>query len=217
MKKKLLFFAMLLICLLSNIESNAQDTALIAEIKLFAGNFAPRGWAFCDGQLLAISQNQALFSLLGTTYGGDGRTTFGLPDLRGRVAIGPRNGPGLSNYRLGQKGGAQTVTLNTTNLPNHTHTATFTQTSGTSTIPAVAEEANSDEPTNNKLAIPNIGGANKIYSNATTDTSLTDSTATVTGNVQIGATGGQQAFENRQPYIALNYIIAIEGVFPSRN
>jgi len=84
----------------------------LAQIVLFGGNFAPRGWAFCDGQLLAISQNDALFSLLGTTYGGDGRTSFGLPDLRGRTPIGPRNGPGLSDYRLGQRGGVEDVTLN---------------------------------------------------------------------------------------------------------
>ena len=100
---------------------------MLASIMIFAGNFAPRGWAFCDGQLLAISANSALFSLLGTTYGGDGRTTFGLPDLRGRAAIGPRHGPGLSNYALGQRGGVETVTLNITQIPSHTHLATVTE------------------------------------------------------------------------------------------
>ena len=93
----------------------------LAEIVMFGGNFAPRGWAFCDGQLLAISSNTALFSLLGTTYGGDGRTTFGLPELRGRFAMHPGNGPGLSSRKLGQKGGSERVTLAITNLPSHTH------------------------------------------------------------------------------------------------
>ena len=94
---------------------------LIAEIRLFAGNFAPRGWALCDGQLLQISSNSALFSILGTTYGGDGRTTFGLPDYRGRVPLGPRQGPGLPNYTGGQRGGLQTVQLNQTQIPAHSH------------------------------------------------------------------------------------------------
>jgi len=94
---------------------------LIGQIMMFAGNFAPRGWAFCEGQLLAINQYQALFSILGTTYGGDGRTTFGLPDLRGRVPMHPGNGPGLSSKRLGQKGGSETNTLNVSQLPSHNH------------------------------------------------------------------------------------------------
>ncbi|KRS10186.1 hypothetical protein XM53_22310, partial [Roseovarius atlanticus] len=99
----------------------------IGQIVLFGGNFAPRNWAFCDGQLVAISQNSALFSILGTTYGGDGRTTFGLPDLRGRVPIGPRQGPGLTFYREGQKGGAEDVTLTQAEMPSHSH-ATNVQT-----------------------------------------------------------------------------------------
>ena len=104
----------------------------IAEIIMFGGNFAPRGWAFCDGQLLSISSNSALFSILGTTYGGDGRTTFGLPDLRGRVAMHPGSGPGLTQRRLGEKSGMETVTLTTNQIPSHNHTATATA-SGTGT------------------------------------------------------------------------------------
>ena len=101
-----------IICAMSSFDGQGQQETFIGEVKLFAGNFAPRGWAFCDGQLLAISQNQALFSVLGTQYGGDGRTSFALPDMRGRVAVGPRRGPGLSNYKLAQKGGVEYNSIN---------------------------------------------------------------------------------------------------------
>ncbi len=113
----------------------------IGEIRLFAGNFAPRTWAFCNGQLLPIAQYQALFSILGTIYGGDGRTTFALPDLRGCVPIHPGNGPGLSDRRLGQRGGAETVALNQLNLPSHTHAATATV-----TPPALGVEGDTASP-----------------------------------------------------------------------
>lgn len=111
-----------IICLEGVFPSRSGQDGMIAEIRMFGGNFAPRTWAFCDGQLLPISQNQALFSLIGTIYGGDGRTTFALPDLRGRVAVHPGQGPGLSDYRVGQKGGSETNTLNVTQLPSHNHT-----------------------------------------------------------------------------------------------
>jgi len=143
-------------------EPDKGDMPFIGELNLFAGNFAPRGFAYPDGQLLQIAQNTALFSLLGTTYGGDGRTTFGLPDLRGRVAIHEGQGPGLSNRPLGQKTGVEEVTLNEAQLPSHPHTAP----------PPV---------------------------------DLT------------GYTGGSQPHTNMQPSLALNYIIALEGIFPSRN
>lgn len=190
---------------------------LLGSISMFAGNFAPRGWALCQGQLLAISQNTALFSILGTTYGGDGRTTFALPDLRGRAPVSSGHGPGLSQRNLGSRSGTEITTLSINNLPNHSHNATFTQTAGVSTTPAVADEANTDEPTNNKLAIPNISGANKVYSNATADANLANGTATVAGNVTIAPTGNQQAFNNMQPYLTINYVIALVGVFPSRS
>lgn len=189
----------------------------LGQIVLFGGNFAPRGWALCEGQLLPISQYSALFSILGTIYGGDGRTTFALPDLRGRAAVSSGRGPGLSDHRLGSRNGQEVVTLNLTNLPNHSHNATFTQTSGVSTTPAVADEANTDEPTNNKPAIPNISGTNRAYSNAAADTNLAPGTATVTGNIQVLPTGAQQPFNNMQPYLTTNYIIALQGIFPSRN
>lgn len=165
----------------------------IAEIKLFGGNFAPRGWAFCDGQLLDISQNTALFSLLGTTYGGDGRTTFALPELRGRVAVHPGTGPGLSNYRLGQKGGAQTNTLTITNLPSHSHANNL----------ASAAEGDANDPAGRFLA--------------KTDARSYTSDGPGVATAPPSNTGGGQAFNNIQPYQALNYIIALVGIFPSRN
>lgn len=170
----------------------------IAEIVLFGGNFAPRSWAYCDGQLLAISSHSALFSLLGTTYGGDGRTSFGLPDLRGRTAIGPRNGPGLSDYRLGQKGGVEHVTLNTTQIPSHNHQAV---------VRVSSNDPNVMAPDGHYLA--EQGGP--AYYSGTPDANSS------LGGVIIGNTGGNLSHENRQPFLALNYIIAMEGVFPSRS
>lgn len=182
---------------------------MIGEIRLFAGNFAPRAWAFCDGQLLPISQNSALFSILGTTYGGDGRTTFALPDLRGRAALHPGHGPGLSPYRLGQKGGVETVTLNTTQIPSHTHTATpqlqFAQ-------PATNQPATSTSPG------PTVRpGTTQVpgYSQGPATTTLAQ--GPITGTVAVGNTGGNQSHENRQPWLAVNYIICMQGVFPSRS
>lgn len=168
----------------------------IGEVKLFAGNFAPRGWAFCEGQLLPISQNSSLFAILGTTYGGDGRTTFALPDLRGRTAIGPGNGPGLSSYREGQKGGVEHVTLNASQMPTHNHT-----------IRAVTSAGNSTTPTNHVLA--DSAAFDDEFSNATPNTSM--SSAMVTN------AGGNQSHENRQPFLAIYYIIALQGIFPSRS
>ncbi|WP_081959101.1 phage tail protein [Algibacter lectus] len=217
MKLKIKITGLFLICLLSTFNSLAQQETFLGEVKMFAGNFAPRGWALCQGQLLPISQNDALFSILGTTYGGDGRTTFGLPDLRGRVAMGPGNGPGLSTYREGSKGGRENITLTVSNMPSHNHTATFTQTSGVSTTPAVAEEANSDDPTNNSLAIPSIGGANKIYSSDTPDANLSNGNVNVEGNVNILNNGSQQPFDIRTPYLGINYIICLQGIYPSRS
>jgi microcystin-dependent protein len=168
----------------------------IGEIKMFAGNFAPRTWAFCDGQLLAISQNSALFSILGTTYGGDGRTTFGLPDLRGRAAIGPRSGPGLSHYDLGQKGGVETVALTTNQMPAHNHY-----------IRAVTSAGNSPSPSGRLLA--DSAAFDNEFSNATPNTSMS--------STMVANEGGSLAHENRQPFLALNYIIALFGVYPSRS
>ncbi|WP_026955535.1 phage tail protein [Algoriphagus vanfongensis] len=182
-----------------------MDTPFIGQIELFGCNFAPRGWAMCQGQLLPISQNTALFSLLGTVYGGDGRTTFGLPDLRSRVVVGMGNGPGLSNYTLGQKLGVENVTLTQAELPNHTHGLSGVNGNGTSNI-----------PTQNVLAVNNATierGAGPVEGN-----SFANSSANVSMNqFSIGQAGGSLPHNNMQPSLSLNYCIALVGIFPSRN
>ncbi len=172
----------------------------LAQITMFGGNFAPRGWAFCDGQLLAISQNSALFSLLGTIYGGDGRTTFALPDLRGRTAIGPRTGAGLSTYREGQRGGAERVTLTIAEIPSHNHTGVIVATDAT---------GNSETPGGNILAKKSRD--RDYHSGAPVTVNMSDDSVT------IGNTGSGNSHENMQPWIAINHIIALQGTFPSRN
>lgn len=169
----------------------------IAEIKLFAGNFAPLGWAFCEGQLLPINQNQALFSLLGTNYGGDGRTTFALPDLRGRVSVHPGAGPGLSQYRLGEKGGAETITLTAQQMPAHSHS-----------LNANTENGDTSDTPGSSLA-DTRGRDNDYMKSGAVNTAMSASS--------IGSAGDGQAHENRQPYLAINYIIALQGIFPSRS
>ena len=167
----------------------------IAEIVMFAGNFAPRGWAFCQGQIMSIAQNTALFSLLGTTYGGNGQTTFALPDLRGRVPVGTGQGPGLSSYTLGQQSGSESVTLVPTQLPAHSHQ-----------VLCSSDDATSGDPSGNfPSAFPQ-----KIYANASTP-------GKTMANGMIGLAGSSQPHTNIQPYLAINFIIAIEGIYPSRN
>jgi microcystin-dependent protein len=173
----------------------------IGQIVLFAGNFEPKGWAFCNGQLLSIAQNTALFAILGTTYGGNGQTTFALPDLRGRVPIHFGQGPGLSNYNLGQIGGTENVTLTTNQIPSHNHPATSTL-SGTN-APATAAQ-----PEGLQLA---QGRQTAYGSGAPVTMNPTSVTTTV------GAAGGNQPHPNLQPYTTLSYIIALVGIFPSRN
>ena len=175
----------------------------IGQIQLFPYNFAPRGWAFCDGQLLPISQNTALFSLIGTFYGGDGRTTFALPDLRGRVPVGAGNGPGLSNWNVGQKGGTETNTITTPQIPVHTHAF-----SGTVTVPVSAEDADQDEAAGKYLA------NGTFYHNAA-DASYGAGPIPVAGTV--GNAGGNTPVNNIQPSLGMHYCIALTGVFPSRN
>ncbi|MCU7939375.1 MAG: tail fiber protein [gamma proteobacterium symbiont of Bathyaustriella thionipta] len=171
----------------------------IAEVKMFASNFAPRGYALCDGQLLQISQNVALFSLVGTIYGGDGRTTFALPDLRGRTAIHPGRGPVLEEYRIGQRGGSEYVTLTVQQMPSHTHTAT-------------SKGINSSGNTN-------IPGGNTLASKSRTNIYSTNAPAVDmhAGSVTVANTGGGQSHENRMPYLGINHIIALTGLFPSRS
>lgn len=173
----------------------------IGQIQMFGGNFAPRGWAFCDGTLLPIAQNPALFSILGTIYGGDGRTTFGLPDLRGRAAMHAGNGPGLTDKRLGQKSGSETNTLGVNNLPPHSHIATTNCQTGTGNANSAAGNVWSTD----------LGNQSATYSNATPDGTMRD------GAVTVQNTGNGQPVNNMQPYQVVNYIIALTGLFPSRN
>jgi microcystin-dependent protein len=167
----------------------------IGEIRANGFNFAQRGWAFCDGQLLPISQHTALFSLLGTTYGGDGRTTFGLPDLQGRAALHMGQGPGLSNRTLGQKSGAETNTLNVNQLASHNHL--FSPPSGSTS-------GNTDVATNN------------VFTLAEEDNYL-NSTNTAMAEGTTGNTGANSTVNNMQPYQVVNFCIALVGIFPSRN
>ena len=191
--KKLLLIG--LFAILSFGKTKAQDS-IIGEIRMFAGNFAPTGWAFCQGQLLPIAQNTALFSLLGTTYGGDGRTTFALPDLRGRVPVGFGQGPGLSNRVIGDQFGSELVTLNINQMPSHYHT-----------VNAVTTEGNQNLPTNSLPA--NTKALDKEYSDANANTTMK---ATM-----VNPTGGSQPFGVSQPSLGVNFIIALQGIFPSRN
>ena len=168
----------------------------IGEIRMFAGNFAPRGWAFCDGQLLAVSQNDALFSLLGTIYGGDGRTTFGLPDMRGRIPVHAGSGPGLSPRRLGAKGGAENVTLTVNQLPSHTHEP----------IKGISDIADATEPVG-KLAAQ--GTSVRLFSTAA-------GTAADLSSSAVPNVGGSRSHSNLMPFLCVNFIVALFGIYPSR-
>lgn len=170
----------------------------IAEIRIFAGNFAPRGWAFCDGQLLPIAQNTSLFSLIGTTYGGDGRTTTALPDLQGRAPMHPGRGPGLTSRKLGEKLGTETVTLSEAQIPSHNHTARAAET-----------RAQVETPTNNSAFSRSRGG--EAWHTATSSDLVDMASAT------LSTTGGGQAHANLQPFLALDFIIALQGLYPSRS
>ncbi len=163
----------------------------IGQLMCVGFNFAPVGWAQCNGQLMSIAQNTALFSLLGTTYGGDGINTFGLPDLRGRVPVSFGQGPGLQNYSQGEMAGSETVTLTALQIPLHTHT-----------VMGSTGESESSQPAN---SVPAAGGS---YATAP-NTPMSPAMIPVSG-------GGNQPHENRQPFTVLNWIIATQGVFPSR-
>lgn len=174
----------------------------IGQVMLVGFNFAPRNWFFCHGQLLAIAQFSPLFSILGDTYGGDGRTTFALPDLRGRVIVGAGSGPGLSPYTLGQKGGQETVTLTTDQIPSHTHSLFASSETGISTQPENSLISNS------KLEIDR--GTSRDAKSFQSATNL----VAMHGNT-IANQGGGQPINNMQPSLALNYVICHQGVFPS--
>ncbi len=166
----------------------------VGEIRMFAGNFAPRGWAFCDGQLLAVSQNDALFSLLGTIYGGDGRTTFGLPDMRGRIPIHAGTGPGLSERRLGAKAGGEDVTLTVDQLPSHTH-----RLQGSTNIPS------------------DRNPKGKVTGQTLSDTYIDDQPFGNMSSTAVSNIGGSRKHTNLMPYLCVHFIIALFGIYPSRH
>ena len=168
-----------------------MSAPFVAEIRMFAGNFAPKGWAFCDGQLIPISQNTALFSLLGTTYGGDGRSTFALPNLRGSSPVQPGQGPGLSDRFLGETGGATSVTLTSNQIPAHGHDFKVSSSAANDGVPS-------------PVVTPAVTPF-KAYGGVQDMTDLGD------------AAGGSQPHNNRQPYLAVSFIIALQGVFPPRS
>ena len=170
----------------------------VGELRIFAGTFAPRGWAFCDGRLLPISQNDALFTLIGTTYGGDGQTTFALPDLRGRIPLGQGQGPGLSPRVVGQSFGTETVTLLSTQMPAHNHLFTASKTEAASLSPTGALFASNAV---NNFYAPNPGGVEQQVLSPRT----------------VAAAGGNQPHNNIMPSTAIHYIIALFGIFPSQN
>jgi microcystin-dependent protein len=177
----------------------------IGQIMMVGFSFAPRGWANCDGQLLPIAQHQELYALLGTTYGGDGRTTFALPDLRGRVPIHVGTGPGLTQRKEGQKSGVERVTLHTTQMPAHNHAAT-----AETTINAHKGDANQTSPDNHVLAET----GEDTYSDEAPDGALNVQASATT--VTVDNAGGGQAHENMQPWLCVRFVIALIGVFPPR-
>lgn len=197
----------------------------IGTVMIWAPNFAPRHWALCAGQLLAISSNSALFSLLGTMYGGDGRVTFGLPNLQGRIPVGQGQSPGTGNYFMGEAGGAETVTLSTQQMPSHSHGATFTSTGLPQvdvTLNAAAEPATSDAPQAGSQLADVVPNSTRIYGPAgTTQVPLAGASAQLSGHVEgsvaISPSGGTQPFSVMQPFQVLSYVIALEGLYPSRN
>jgi microcystin-dependent protein len=179
-------------------EAQTTNECMIGEVRMFAGNFAPRSWALANGQILSIAQNTALFSILGTMYGGNGQTTFGLPDLRSRFPIGAGQGPGLSTRSEGEVGGEETVTLLQSEMPAHTHALQASSAAGTHIRPQTRVLAKVDPVT-----------GNNIYNAGPPDSAMAAES--------IGLTGGSQPHDNMPPYMGINFIICIEGIYPSRN
>ena len=173
-----------------------MSSPYVGEIRIFGGNFAPAGWMFCEGQLLPISENETLFNLIGTTYGGDGQETFALPDLRGRLPIHMGTGPGLSTYVIGEMSGTESVTLTVNQLPNHTHPPT-----------ALSSNGNANDP------------ANRIWANAQSGSAYTTGSPTgaTLNPTTLAPIGGSQPHENMQPYLCVSFIISLFGIYPSQS
>jgi Microcystin-dependent protein len=197
----------------------------IGEIRMFAGNFAPRSWAFCQGQTISIAANNALFAIVGTIYGGDGVTTFKLPDLRGRIPIGNGQGPGLPNYTLGEQVGQENITLTVDQMPSHSHANTVQQAStpgsAKATLNGINNAGGQSAPGGNYLGQDNSAGATP-YATAGTPVAMHAGALAATVNVSpptvtLSLSGGNTPHENIQPVLATNYIICLEGIFPSRN
>jgi len=173
-----------------------MSSPYVGEIRMFGASFAPAGWAFCDGQLMPISQNETLFNLIGTTYGGDGQETFAMPDLQGRVPMHQGQGPGISqNYQMGEKAGVESVTLSTNQIPSHNHAFTVSTATGNAVVPTGNTTGNSGQVT--------------FYALGTAVTNMFAQAIT--------AVGGSQPHENMQPYLAISFIISLFGIFPTQN
>ncbi len=179
----------------------------LAEIRMFAGNFAPRGWMLCQGQLLSISQWTAVFALVGTTYGGNGQTTFGIPDFRGRIPLGTGNGAGLPSVDLGEMAGVQNTTLILPNLPMHNHTLTGALTVKVNNTTA----GQNSDPENRYLQQSNI------YTDETGDLNPMNPGEIDYSSLQVAINGSNAPFSNQSPFLGINYIFCVEGIFPSRN
>ena len=193
----------------------------LGQITLFAGNFAPRGWAFCEGQQLSIAQNSALFSILGTTYGGNGQTTFALPDLRGRAPVQQGQGPGLSRYSLGQQSGSEHVTLTAGQMPPHTHGAKLAGDAVSVSVKVANVASTAASPAGNVPA--QSGTAERPAQPVNSYAAATAATGELggvevkgSGAINVDPAGGGQPISTVQPVLALNYIIALEGIFPPR-
>ncbi|MCG5073233.1 phage tail protein [Paraburkholderia tagetis] len=197
----------------------------LGEIRMVGFNYAPNGWAFCQGQVLPIAQNTALFALLGTTYGGNGTTTFQLPDLRGRMPVGMGQGLGLSSIALGEQGGTENATLTTQNMPMHTHTATVSgggAVTGQIAVPAATSTTGEGAMPGTSTVLGPISAGGRpgaLYSTGTADTTLAPFNVTLQGaapTIQNSLAGGSLPFALRNPYLGINFVIALQGIFPSR-
>lgn len=196
----------------------------MGEIRMVGFNFAPRGWATCQGQIMAIQQNSALFALLGTTYGGNGQTTFGLPNFSGRSPVGQGTGPGLTPVTIGEVAGSENITMTINQMPMHTHVATASAPTGTAQIavPAATTGTTQAAPSTGTVLGPiaAAGRAGTLYCTGAADTTLAPFNSNVTvqaPTITVGTAGSSQPLPLRNPYLGTNFIIALEGIFPSRN